>query len=190
MKLFPIFGALVLLLGLAMMARSADGTAMKTISDFNGGNGEPEWFSVDDSVMGGISKGKTEVKGGTMMFSGDLSLKNDGGFSSIRTAGKYDFSGKSGFVLRVKGDGRTYKMRIETDARHNGSEIGYQVDFSTEEGKYIEVKVPFTSFEPGWRGEELNGPPLDLSKVEEIGIVLADGKEGPFALEVDWLGVR
>ena len=130
--------------------------------------------------MGGVSKGKPVTNDGTMVFSGKLSLENNGGFSSLRTGDrKYDFTGKDGFVLRVKGDGRTYKLRIETDARFNGLEIGYQADFKTKAGKFIEVTVPFDSFEPGWRGRDLDGPPLDLSKVEELGLVLADGKEKP-----------
>ena len=164
---------------------------IEMIFEFDGGKDEPKWFSVDDSVMGGVSKGGLVIEDGSLVFSGKLSLENNGGFSSLRTGGrKYDFSGKDGFVLRVKGDGRTYKLRIETDARYNGSEIGYQADFKTEDGKFIEVNVPFDAFEPGWRGRDLDGPPLDLPKVEEIGLVLADGKAGPFSIEVDWFGVR
>lgn len=180
-------GGLVLSLGLAAEAFAE----LTKISEFDGNAGEPKWFSVDDGVMGGVSKGTLVIKDGVLVFSGKLSLENDGGFSSLRTGDrKYDFSGKGGFVLRVKGDGRTYKLRIETDARFNGSEIGYQADFKTEAGKFVEVKVPFESFKPGWRGRKLNGPPLDLSKVEEIGLVLADGKAGPFVIEVDWMAVE
>ncbi len=191
MKILPLLVSPVFFLGLALMAKSENESEMKMISEFEGKKDEPKWFSVDDSVMGGVSEGKPVTKDGTLVFSGKLSLENNGGFSSLRTGDrKYDFTGKSGFVMRVKGDGRTYKMRMETDARFNGSEIGYQADFKTEKGKFIEVKVPFDSFEPGWRGRDLDGPPLDLSKVEEIGLVLADGKAGAFKIEVDWLGVE
>lgn len=164
---------------------------MEKVSDFERKAGEPEWFSVDDGVMGGVSKGGLVIEDGKLVFSGKLSLENNGGFSSLRTGDKnYDFTGKEGFVMRVKGDGRTYKLRIETDARHRGSEIGYQADFETEAGEFVEVKVPFSAFKPGWRGNKLDGPPLDLAKIEELGLVLADGKPGEFVIELDWLAVE
>lgn len=187
MKKVSVLGGLVLSLGLAANA----GAELTKVSEFDGSAEDPKWFSVDDGVMGGISKGGLAIKEGHLVFSGKLSLENDGGFSSLRTGDrKHDFSGKEGFVLRVKGDGRTYKLRIETDARHNGSEIGYQADFKTEAGKFVDVKIPFASFKPGWRGRKLDGPPLDLSKIEELGLVLADGKAGPFVIEVDWIAVE
>ena len=43
---------------------------------------------------------------------------------------------------------------------------------------------------PGWRGGNLDGRGMDLSKVEEIGLVLADGRAGDFRIEVDWIGVE
>lgn len=191
MKTLQIAGTLFLSIASMLGANAQDAEEMKLISGFDGKEDEPEWFSVDDGVMGGVSKGGLVVEDGTMIFSGKLSLENNGGFSSLRSGEKkYDFSGKEGFVMRVKGDGRTYKLRIETDARFNGSEIGYQADFKTVEGEFVEIMVPFSSFKPGWRGRKLEGPALDLSKVEELGLVLADGKAGDFAIEVDWLGVK
>lgn len=191
MKILSPLCCLVFFLGLAMSAESNHPSELMMISQFEGANDEPEWFSVDDGVMGGLSEGKPVIEDGSLNFSGKLSLKNNSGFSSLRSGErKYDLTGKNGFVMRVKGDGRTYKMRIETDARFNGSEIGYQADFKTQKGKFIEVRVPFDSFNPGWRGRKLDGPPMDLSMVEEIGLVLADGKEGPFEIELDWLGVE
>ncbi|WP_411826470.1 CIA30 family protein [Luteolibacter sp. AS25] len=188
MKFSSLFLYPVFLLGFGLGGNAKE---VEMISAFGGDEGEAKWFPVDDGVMGGVSKGGLEVKEGNLIFSGEISLKNNGGFSSLRKVVKgSDFSGKDGFVMRVKGDGRTYKMRIETDARFNGSEIGYQVDFETKDGEFIEVRVPFASFEPGWRGRDLDGPPMDLSKVEEIGLVLADGKEGEFKIEVDWIGVE
>ena len=164
---------------------------MEMIFEFRGGKDELVWTSVDDGVMGGLSEGKAEMKDGVLVFSGAISLENNGGFSSVRCEGKeYDFSGKSGLILRVKGDGRVYKLRLETDALFNGSEIGYQADFKTEAGKFVELILPFAEFLPSWRGRDLDGPPLDLTKVKEIRMFLADGRAGAFQIEVDWIGVK
>ena len=45
------------------------------------------WQVVDDGVMGGLSKGnfKSDKKKGNLIFAGNLSLENNGGFSSIRS---------------------------------------------------------------------------------------------------------
>jgi hypothetical protein len=47
--------------------------------------------------------------------------------------------------------------------------------------------VPLAALVPMFRGQTLSGPPLDRARVEEIGLSLADGNPGAFALEVDWI---
>jgi monofunctional biosynthetic peptidoglycan transglycosylase len=118
-------------------------------------------------------------------------LENNGGFSSIRTLDqKYDFSGKTTVVIRLKGDGRTYQLRVATDARFRGSAVSYGAEFATENGKWIEVKVPLESLSPTWRGMKLKGPNFDSSKVEELGFLIGDKKSGVFEIEVDWIAVE
>lgn len=134
--------------------------------------------------------GEPTIKHGTLHFRGNISLQNKGGFSSIRTNGDYNFSGKEALIIRVKGDGRTYQVRLETDAQHKGSNISYGADFKTEIGKWIEVEIPFESLTPTWRGEKLDGPELILSDIGQIGILLGDKKAGRFSLEVDWIAVK
>ena len=164
---------------------------METLIPFDGKAGEPKWKAVNDGVMGGLSEGGPDIKDGSLRFTGILSLENNGGFSSVRTVRtEYDFSGNKALVMRVKGDGRSYQLRLSTDARHRGSLIAYGAEFPTEEGKWIVVRVPFESLSPTWRGDKLDGPPLDLSKVEEIGILIGDKKPGAFTIKLDWIGVE
>lgn len=145
---------------------------------------EPRWQAVNDGVMGGLSEGQGVMKDGILYFTGVLSLENNGGFASVRTSDlQSDFSGADGIALKVKGDGRTYQLRLAT----NAPRISYQADFATKPGEWLEVKVPFSEMKPSWRGRMLSGPELDLSKITQLGILLGDKKAGPFALEVDWL---
>lgn len=163
---------------------------MKHLLDFENAGAGPKWFSVDDGVMGGLSKGLADPKHGSLHFRGELSLENNGGFSSIRTTGDYDFSGRKTLVMRVKGDGRTYQLRLATDARHRDSAVSYGAEFATEAAQWIVVRIPFESLPPSWRGEKLDGPAFDASKVEEIGILIGDKKAGRFSLEIDWIAVE
>lgn len=158
------------------------------ILEFAAAADEPEWTAVNDGVMGGKSQGGPRLHEGVMHFSGTLSLENNGGFSSVRTKTRnYDLSASKAMILRVKGDGRTYQLRISTNARHRGSRISYGAEFPTKAGEWIEVKVPFDTLVPSHHGNMLAGPPLDLSKVEEIGLLIGDGKAGEFALAVEWM---
>ena len=72
--------------------------------------------------MGGLSKGSLEFTDNeTMRFFGNLSLENNGGFSLAQTKRvNLDLSRDLGLLLRVKGDGRTYEARLESDARFPG----------------------------------------------------------------------
>ncbi len=147
------------------------------------------WRVVDDGVMGGLSKGKIQIsEDGILNFNGNLSLRNNGGFSSLRSGDlKLDLSGADGLVARVKGDGRTYKMRFNTDARFRSRVVSFSADFKTKKDEWIEVKVPFDDFSGSFRGMSLKKETFDPGKIRRIGLILGDKKAGPFELQVDWI---
>ena len=43
----------------------------------------PVWQVINDDVMGGLSLGSTTLLDTSFMFSGDISIENNGGFSSV-----------------------------------------------------------------------------------------------------------
>jgi NADH dehydrogenase [ubiquinone] 1 alpha subcomplex assembly factor 1 len=191
MKSLILFSTLCALISSCFSRAEDPESPMKKLMEFKNQATEPEWIAVNDGVMGGLSKGGPDVKDGSLRFTGNLSLENNGGFSSIRTLDqKYDFSGKTTVVIRLKGDGRTYQLRVATDARFRGSAVSYGAEFATENGKWIEVKVPLESLSPTWRGMKLKGPNFDSSKVEELGFLIGDKKSGVFEIEVDWIAVE
>ncbi|MDI9405045.1 MAG: CIA30 family protein [Limnohabitans sp.] len=155
--------------------------------EFN--SGTKGWQTVLDGVMGGLSTGKIAAgENGTLRFTGELSLENNGGFSQIRTAVTGDdFEGATGLRLRVKGDGRTYQCDIRS-SRMRLMAGGYQRNFATKAGEWIEVEIPFDQCVANSFGQRVrNAPALDAASIESVGITLADKKEGPFAIEVDWI---
>ena len=159
-----------------------------TLFDFSGSAAEPGWTAVNDGVMGGVSRGGAKLVDGSLHFRGILSLDNNGGFSSIRSGGPIrDLSAAQVIVLRVKGDGRRYRLQLATDAQYRRSRISYQAEFPTQVGTWLEVHVPLATLVPMFRGQTLSGPKLDRSRIEEVGVSLADGNPGAFALEIDWI---
>lgn len=155
--------------------------------DFRKTTERGKWTPVNDGVMGGKSQGDLAMTGGVLKFAGNLSLENNGGFSSIRHRSSYDLSAFTGVQLRVKGDGRTYKLRFETNARYRLWAVSYSGEFKTKKGQWTEVKVPFTALTQSFRGRSLSKYPFNPAKVKLVGITLADKISGPFALDVEWI---
>lgn len=155
---------------------------------FDGDPKEPTWTAQNDSVMGGVSKGGAEIGDGVLHFTGSLSFENNGGFAQVRIRDLgYDLSGKKGVRMRVMGDGRTYQLRLATNARHRGSRISYSVEFPTQAGEWTEVEVAFADLKPSHHGRKLDGPPANLAEIEEMSFLIGDKREGAFSLKVDWM---
>ncbi|MEM7147270.1 MAG: CIA30 family protein [Verrucomicrobiota bacterium] len=166
------------------LAEKPDG---KPLFDFRKAAPSGAWPEVNDGVMGGVSRGNSKIRNNTLFFSGTLSLENNGGFSSVRQPTDLDLEGFKGIRLRVKGDGRTYQLRLQTDSRYRDWPVSYSGDFKTKKGKWIEVGVPFSSLRQSFRGRNLSDYPFDPANIELIGLIIADKKPGPFALEVEWI---
>lgn len=145
-----------------------------------------EWYVVNDSVMGGRSIGGFEISHGYLRFSGALNT-NGGGFASIRTQPvAADLSGTRRFQLSVRGDGRTYKLRLMTGT----SPVGYSAEFITTPGEWLDVTLDIDAFVPTRRGRRLDLPAINPADIDSIGFMIADGVDGPFRLEVDKVGVE
>jgi len=144
------------------------------------------WLVVNDDVMGGVSKGgASPTDDSCLLFSGSVSLENNGGFASIRSQPKdFGLSGYQGIRIRVKGDGRIYQFRVRIDRNLDG--IAFKHEFETIDGTWIEQDLPFASFVPTYRGRTLQDvKPLEAADIRQLGFLLADKKAGPFNLTVD-----
>lgn len=165
-------------------------SAEQMITDFSAEKNESMgWHIVNDGVMGGLSKGNVDLsKGGEMKFHGDLSLENNGGFSLVRSKKTtLDLSNYTGITLRIKGDGRTYQTRLTSDAKFRGFAVSFSGEFKTKANEWVEVKIPFSSFKGSFRGMDLPEEKLNPADIRQVGIIIADKKQAPFTLEVDWI---
>ncbi|MEM9110924.1 MAG: CIA30 family protein [Planctomycetota bacterium] len=158
------------------------------LEDFADDEVADRWVTVNDGVMGGKSTGGPSFEDGIVTFSGKTNT-DGGGFSSIRSKpAAFDLAGQAGLYLRVKGDGRTYKASVRTDVTFRRWSVPFRADFETVKGEWAEVFIPFENFTPSFRGRELNpAPELDPSKVQSLGLMIYDKKDGPFEIQVDWI---
>lgn len=144
------------------------------------------WTNVNDVVMGGISDSLMQVsEDGTGVFAGHLSFENNSGFASVRAPlPENDFTGYDGIVLRVKGDGNRYSFRIRTDMLFDG--VVYRQEFDTVAGEWMDIELSFSGFKPSFRGRIVpDAPPLDPSRIFQIGFLISEKQEGSFRLEVE-----
>jgi len=175
----------VVLAVLTMIISGSDGRgeSMNLIDFKDGAN--VEWYVVNDGVMGGLSQSAIRLTDqGTGVFEGDLSLENNGGFASVRALlGSRDLSAMTGLEIRVRGDGRTYQLRLRNDGRMDG--IAYRAEFATEEDRWVTVRLLFDAFLPTFRGRILDDvPALDTARIAQLSFLLADKKPGRFTLEI------
>lgn len=155
--------------------------------DFSGEH--PGWYTVDDDVMGGRSRSSVTVdeRQQRLVFSGSVSLENNGGFASSRSQwAAYDLRGFDGLALRVRGDGNAYRLSVRTETA--GPAVAYTALFQTEEGAWQEIYVPFARMVPLYRGFVVEAAgPLDAAAVRSFGLMVSDKQAGDFQLEVDWI---
>ena len=155
----------------------------EVIYDFSSKNKLKGWNIVDDNVMGGWSRGSLRLDSkGNGVFSGYISLKNYGGFSSIRYRSKrVDINEFEYIVLKIFGDNNYYQLRIKSSYydRHVYVKQFYAKD------EWQEVKIRIKSMQPQFRGRRLNMRNFDDNSFVELGILIGNKVEEDFSLLID-----
>lgn len=147
-----------------------------------------DWQAIDDRIMGGCSHSQPEHMDHVgLRFTGTVSLENNGGFASIRSkTGQWDLRSYKGLKLRLRGDGKDYKLSLRTDLFFDG--VSYQTTFTTEKETWQEIFLPFEAFLPAHHGVRLTTvAPMDRHYITSFGLFIADRQEGPFLLDVAWI---
>ena len=160
----------------------------QTIDIINTGKniGLNNWNIVNDDVMGGVSKSYLSLNDeNNLIFSGNVSLDNNGGFASSRMSlSTQSLNGIKSFKIKFRGDGNIYKLRL----RQNNMRASYSSDFKSIKDKWVEVNIPVEDFIPTWRGYSYNNyPALDIEKINSLGIHISDKQEGEFKLEIKYI---
>ena len=174
-----------ILLLLLFMMKSIDVSAQEVFQvDFYNPQELRYWNKVNDSVMGGLSESNLRVIDNIAYFAGELSLKNNGGFASVRRFGPLEFqSNQSPIRLQVMGDGRTYQFRLRTNRGFDG--MAYGATFATQADEWQTIDFSEGDFIAQFRGRRIiDAPNLVFSQVKQIGFMLADKQPGKFVLAI------
>jgi hypothetical protein len=157
----------------------------RTMFDFVEAGSLEGWGTVNDTVMGGVSSSSTIWDGGQMVFAGDLSLDNNGGFTSVR--GPIDerlgalLADATQLTVQATGDGKVYLLQLRTV-----DDQLYVQRFTTVADAEQTYPLDLAAFEPVGRFLDPlpDAAPLDPSRVAQVVIYLLDKQEGAFRLAV------
>jgi NADH dehydrogenase [ubiquinone] 1 alpha subcomplex assembly factor 1 len=179
---------------------------------FNNKETIDKWLTSTDSGYAlGQSKAKFNLtQHNTALFSGNLTTKINNpensksqysGYVNVHSLKQYGpFMIKKSIVLnewthflfKVKGDGRSYNIILNTPGFYTATNNDfYQYPLFTRGGPYWQfAKIPFSKFVSATNGRFTDKQHRFLSNsVTNIGITLMDQTNGPFSLEIDYIGL-
>ena len=141
------------------------------------------WRITNDGVMGGKSQGSFTLHADHALFSGNISLENNGGFSSVyRTVSSVEKAVKN-VSIDVKGDGLTYQLRLSVNV--DGYRLAYKHNFNTTAERQEKLTFLLTDFQATFRGRNITTAPVLLSEnIIEIGFLVTQKVSGPFLLAI------
>ena len=155
--------------------------------DFDDAGEVAAWRTVNDPVMGGLSTAQVGFGDGGMVFSGTISLENNGGFASARGPRNPDVgrkaAGTTSLRIRAVGDGKTYVLRVGA----GGQPWSYIQRFSTEAAVARSYDLPIAGFQAvGMRLDPAPNAPqtLDPSTISQVSVYILDKQQGTFEINI------
>ena len=159
------------------------------IFDFGEGKNFGRWSIINDGVMGGLSQSQAKLDEDALLFSGNVSLKNNGGFVSLRGAlGDYDLSEYRFCEIRYKSDtDRKFELLIEKETPFYLPK--FRAKFGSKTQDWVTITIPLKDLEISRMGATIRQgiDAKDLNDIQRIGFILADKQEGSFQLWIDYL---
>ena len=156
-----------------------------TITNFEDAEANDQWQVVNDNVMGGRSVGDRAFANGTMVFSGAINT-DGGGFSSLRLPLLEPvLDDADRIVLRARSDGRSYFFTAADDLEGR-QRVSFRAPIVFRQpGEWESVTVLLEDLFPVINGQSVVSEPFRRDLATRLGVILSDGSDGEFALEID-----
>lgn len=181
----------------------------KVVWEFRGPESLEEWTVSSDREIGGGSEAYLKLgknnetallygtlctrppRDGETRYSGYCTLRSKQPKGSFDRVKHLDWTNFNTLHLRIRGDGRPWMINLgpEMYYSHMKNDI-YSYFLYTRGGPYWQdVKIPFSKFFLSSHGRiQDEQSPIWLDKVNTIGFTLGDKVDGPFQLEIDFIG--
>jgi hypothetical protein len=158
------------------------------LTDFSTEVEQRTWQTVNDNVMGGQSLGGPVFVDGLMVFEGETNT-DGGGFSSLRLPLEPGvLSSFDRVVFRARSDERQYMATFDDNVNSRDRRVSHRaaIEFDGSD-RWQTVSVDFTDLFPAVFGRPVDDLPFDKTLATRMGIMISDGLDGPFRLEIDWI---
>lgn len=153
------------------------------VIDFTKKKGIDNWRITNDGVMGGRSSGRFLVEQDKGTFQGNISLDNNGGFSSVFRIIEPLSKNIETVTIDILGDGLTYQLRMIVNI--NGYRLAYKHNVNTLVGQREALTFTLANFQASFRGRIItNAPVLKSEDVRQVGFLVTTKVAGEFSLSV------
>ena len=151
-----------------------------------------DWVVVNDNVMGGVSIGDTYYTESSMVFEGEVSTNNNGGFVSFRSPrGEYDLSNFTQVEISYKSEGHNFSMILADRLMWYLPEFRLEVLPTSSEWTTTTTSLyDFKQYEMTGYGDAETGvemSPEHLSDVIRLELRNSEFADGEFRLEIDYI---
>ena len=158
--------------------------------DFSDKATADRWAVFNDGVMGGRSESQVVHSDEALLFTGNLSLENNGGFASVRAPwGDYDLSAFEEVEVECSGFGGSFMCMLEKERRWY---LPYYTASFRPNEEVQRFVLPLKDFKENSMGRK-NGKTLGdrgYSDIIRIGFIKNDKVEGPFELKLRSIRLR
>ena len=156
--------------------------------DFGNGKNGQEWRVVNDGVMGGLSRGKVEFTENSFIFSGSVSLENNGGFTSFRSPyGRYDLSEYDKVEIKYRSEGMDCALSFDQNSRF--WRPNHKMPIPATDNIWMTLTTNLYELSEYQMGR-MTGAQMsenDARQTNRLGLITDSKKQGSFSLEIDYI---
>lgn len=150
-----------------------------------------DWYVVNDGVMGGLSSGTLIETQSSIIFKGQVSLENNGGFASIRSPyANYNLSKYETIEIKYRSSGYDFAITLQNHKMY--FKPNYKHDLPNTDGEWQTVSLKMSDFSAYTLGRKLNYN-LDKKTQKEIirmGFISNEKRAGDFEIEIASIGFK
>ena len=159
--------------------------------DFGESDGA-DWFVLNDDVMGGVSTSEVYATDTTVVFEGEVSTDNNGGFVSFRSPNnEYDLSQYSQIEVSYISEGHDFTMILADQMMWYMPEFKHEVfPIENEWTTAVTSLYDFKQYQMTGYGETETDVEMSdevLSEVIRLELRNSEFASGAFRLEIDYI---
>ena len=165
-------------------------TPCRRLADFTSDKANRQWLVVNDNVMGGQSLGGRSFQAGILVFEGEINTEG-GGFSSVRLPLEPQaLLPYERIEFRARPDERSYMVTFDDDLAARDRRVSHRapIEFGAA-SEWQTVSVSFEDLFPAIFGRRVDDLPFRKGLAARMGVMINDGLDGPFRLEIDWVDI-